>query len=267
MAVNKRVLNENGGGNMTGYSGQWKALYDERNLYLLVDVNKPTAHNQFYTYDVNGNNWWQGSDAIEVYFDGNNEKSSSYDSNDFQLVFIHNSDPKAGSGNPNMRNVVSMYSASTSDSYFVEIKIPWLNLKITPEERKVIGFDLAITISRGANSTGRVAQYATFSNHNQMFTNTSQFGNVTMKTCDRFITGFTPPTNENKTPSILSKKDRVEISGLKTGDKIAIYTILGIKKYALQATQETEIINSLDSGIYIVAIEGKKIAEKVMIIK
>lgn len=73
------------------------------------------------------------------------------------------------------------------------------------------------------------------------------------------------PDQSGKGISIVCYNDIVKVSGLKTGQVITVYTIFGAKIYSLTAAIETEYIDSLKAGLYIVAINETKIYKKVII--
>ena len=64
---------------------RWRAMHDNRFLYLLVQVkNEPF----FERHDDSADIWHD--DGIEIFFDVGNEGSSTYDSNDFQVLLRYN---------------------------------------------------------------------------------------------------------------------------------------------------------------------------------
>ncbi|MDR0829964.1 MAG: right-handed parallel beta-helix repeat-containing protein [Prevotellaceae bacterium] len=75
--------------------------------------------------------------------------------------------------------------------------------------------------------------------------------------------GFDDMENSGKT--VISCKNSIEIRGIEIGEAISVYNILGIKLFSQKAAQTPMIINNLQSGIYIVVIEGQNIAAKVVV--
>ncbi|TYP76771.1 endo-1,4-beta-xylanase [Paenibacillus methanolicus] len=115
-----------------GASGTAKALWDDQNLYVLVQV-KDTQLDK-----TNVNAWEQ--DSVEIFVDPNNAKTSSYQEDDGQYRV-------------NFDNETSFNPASIADgfvsavqksgtNYTVEVKIP-LN-SLSPADGKKLGFDVQI---------------------------------------------------------------------------------------------------------------------------
>ncbi|MDQ8735033.1 endo-1,4-beta-xylanase [Paenibacillus sp. LHD-38] len=115
-----------------GATGVAKALWDNQNLYVLVQVSDAQLNLS------NGNAWEQ--DSVEIFLDENNAKTSFYQDDDGQYRV-------------NFDNETSFNPASIADgfvsaikvsgtSYTVEVKIPFK--KITPGSDKKLGFDVQI---------------------------------------------------------------------------------------------------------------------------
>jgi uncharacterized protein with FMN-binding domain len=64
---------------------------------------------------------------------------------------------------------------------------------------------------------------------------------------------------------IIAYNDIIKISGVKIGDIISVYTPNGTLYFNTKATQETEYIYSLKTGLYIVSVPAQNIARKVLI--
>ncbi len=116
-------------------SGQYRALWDRDNLYLLVDVMDDTL--------INKPGEPFNSDSIEVFVDGDNSKSVEYDKDDFQFVFPW------GEATPieakhNATNGVAFAQAKTSTGYRVEIKLPFATLSSTAVADALIGLDVQV---------------------------------------------------------------------------------------------------------------------------
>jgi hypothetical protein len=160
----------------------WRAMYDNTHLYLLVDVNDQMKMND------SGESWWE-DDVVEIFIDGDNSKSSSYDNvNDFQLAFRYNDVViHKGSGNINTSNITFSQHNKTN-GYVVEVQIPWNNMGITPQNRKNIGLEIAV--DDDDNGGSRDAQVNAFSNSGNAYQNPSIFGSVPFTTCDEIITNI-----------------------------------------------------------------------------
>ncbi len=115
-----------------GATGTAKALWDDKNLYVLIQVSDAQL-------DKGSANAWE-QDSIEVFVDENNEKTSFYQADDSQFRV-------------NYENTTSFNPASIEEgfesavvvsgtNYTVEVRIPFRT--ITPASDTVIGFDVQI---------------------------------------------------------------------------------------------------------------------------
>jgi endo-1,4-beta-xylanase len=122
-----------------GPGGSARALWDEKNLYVLVTVTRaelnkanPSAHEQ---------------DSIEIFLDEGNHKSSYFQNDDGQYRINFDNEQ---SFNPS--NIARGFESRTfisGSSFTVISKIPFRT--ITPKEDSVLGFDLQIN---GASARG-----------------------------------------------------------------------------------------------------------------
>ncbi|UAY52782.1 putative Ig domain-containing protein [Ferruginibacter albus] len=167
------------------FAAQWRAMYDNTYLYVLVEVKDATLKAPPY-----GPNTWD-DDAVELYIDGNNEKSTSYDANDRQYGFNWGVTPSTTAmyGTANRTGIV--YAIPTvSGGYNLAVKIPWSTLSVTPSAGKQMGFDININDNDGGNADKtRQATNSWFSTSNQEFTNSSLFGTAPLTVCGT----VTPP--------------------------------------------------------------------------
>ncbi len=120
------------------FSAYYKVMYDQGNLYLLVDVTDDELNNdsmEFY-YD----------DNIEVFIDADNSKESEYGDNDYTYDF--NWDRTS----PNMEERGQLYQkddieyalVTSDDGYRLEIKFPWSTLGTKPFPGAKIGLDVHV---------------------------------------------------------------------------------------------------------------------------
>ena len=178
--INQVVL----GSRPADYTGKWRALYDNNNLYLLVEVNDATRMSD------SGPSWWE-DDVVEIFIDGNNSKGSTYDGiNDFQLGFRWN-DNTVHTGGNSVTNVagINFTMYATGSGYTAEIAIPWTTIGTTPALGKAIGLD--VQIDDDDNGSTRDAQTTTFATNTTAFQNPSVFGTVYMTSCSG--SGNQPP--------------------------------------------------------------------------
>lgn len=158
------------------YAGKWRALYDNSNLYLLVEVSDATRIND------SGGSWWE-DDVVEIFIDGNNSKGTSYDGlNDFQFGFRWN-DNTIHTGSNSVTNItgINFRMYASGSGYTAEIAIPWTTIGATPAIGKAIGID--VQIDDDDNGGTRDAQLTSFATNTTAFQNPSVFGTVYMTTC------------------------------------------------------------------------------------
>ncbi len=164
------------------FSGtQWRAMYDNNYLYVLVEVKDNNKFND------SGTSWWE-DDVVELFLDANNSKGNAYDgANDYQLAFRYNDAVvKAGSGNMNTSGI-GFAMTNKSDGYTLEARIPWSAIGATPAIGKAIGFE--VSVDDDDNGGTRDAQVSAFSTTGTAYQSPSVFGTVYETTCE----AATPP--------------------------------------------------------------------------
>lgn len=117
-------------------SSNYKIIWDNTSLYILVKVNDDTLSSDSPSY-IN-------DDAISIYIDGLNENNSSYDANDHNIglkygtnVIVHNGATYSGSG-------IIKSEIATAGGYQMEVKIDFSVLGITPSTLNPIGLDIHV---------------------------------------------------------------------------------------------------------------------------
>jgi fibronectin type 3 domain-containing protein len=163
--IDNALSGSTGGSDLTG---TWKALWDNTNLYYLVDVTDESLQND-------STNAWD-DDSVEVYIDADNSKGTSYDGvDDYQLVMRWNdSTLHLGTYSATNTSGITFAMASRSGGYRCEVRIPWSTLGETPSEGKLIGTDVHVNDDDdGDTRDGKIAWYATTDNS---WENPSLFG-------------------------------------------------------------------------------------------
>jgi hypothetical protein len=141
-----------------GISAETRLAWDAKNLYMRVDIVAPGAPMKADTLET----FWQ-RDAIELFLDLNNQKSQTYDQDDFQLFFIPKSasdetavggivprtirDDSVATGNVMIEPRFRVKAAPVSGGgYRLEAAIPWDALKpgFVGRPGQKIGCDLAL---------------------------------------------------------------------------------------------------------------------------
>ena len=123
--------------NAADLSGYGKLLWDNNYMYVLAEVTDDSKRND-------SENSYE-DDAVEFYFDINNNKTATYGANDVQYSFGWDDGTIVGSL-PSGRAVTGIeYSAvSTTNGYIIEGRIPWSTLQGSPASEQLIGIDFMI---------------------------------------------------------------------------------------------------------------------------
>lgn len=148
-----------------GASGIAKALWDDQNLYVLVQVSDAQL-------DKASANVWE-QDSVEIFVDQNNGKTSFYQDDDGQ--FRVNFDNES-TFNP--ERIAAGFASATKVSgtnYTVEVKIPLTS--ITPANARKLGFDVQINDAKDGARQSVAAWNDTTGNGYQ---DTSVYGVLTL---------------------------------------------------------------------------------------
>jgi fibronectin type 3 domain-containing protein len=146
------TLSNEGTGDPT-VEGTWSALWDNDNVYFLIEVIDDIAMNNGSS---DGSTPWYLHDCIEIFTDMNNKKNVEEVPNSdgqYQLRFIYGLDDEPIFENPDMFGGYSNASADNTagDGYVIEISMPWDTLidgmadPVTIAEGLTIGLDLKLT--------------------------------------------------------------------------------------------------------------------------
>jgi endo-1,4-beta-D-glucanase Y len=123
--------------NSADLSGNFKALWDDTYLYILADITDDVKISESTNaYD---------DDGVEVYIDINNDKATTYGTNDFQYTFGWNKGTTV-SVLPAGRSVAGItYTAvARTGGYIIEARIPWATIQGTPAAGQLVGIDFMI---------------------------------------------------------------------------------------------------------------------------
>ncbi|MEQ8472150.1 MAG: sugar-binding protein [Marinoscillum sp.] len=178
------ISNVTVGGMPGDFSGQWRAMYDNQSLYVLVEVSDNSLNND------SGSEWWN-DDVVNIFIDGNNSKGTSFDGvNDFQIGFRWN-DGTVHLGGNSVQNAsgITFNMFAVSGGYTLKAAIPWSTIGVSPSIGYTIGFDVAVDDDDGGGT--RDAQISSFATTEMGWSNPSLFGSVYMTTCEP-ITPTTP---------------------------------------------------------------------------
>ncbi len=157
------------------YLVRWDTTY----MYIGIDV----VDSAIYA-DSNPSYW--DDDAVEMFFDINNNHSTTYQADDLQFI-VGWSDPSqyflknlTGGYYSNGTSGVSFALTSTATGYSVEVAIPWSRLGTTPSGGNVYGFDLGVDGDQdGGNREVQMMWQGTANN----YLDTSAFGQLLLDNC------------------------------------------------------------------------------------
>ena len=123
----------------TDLSANYRAMWDEKNLYVLVKVTDDSLKN-----DSDSDLWYQ-DDCVEVFIDADNSKSVNYGDNDGQYHFDWDRTNPAMDRFQNGRmDGVEFAMVTTENGYRTEIKFPWSTLGVKPSAGMKIGLDVHV---------------------------------------------------------------------------------------------------------------------------
>lgn len=107
----------------------FRTMWDKEYFYLFAEILDNDS-------STNAKNDWE-KDSLEIYFDGNNSKGSSYDGNDVQWRWVYN-ESLAEPGPDGARHIWK----DTASGYNFELRIPKKSVPFKLSEGQVIGFEL-----------------------------------------------------------------------------------------------------------------------------
>ncbi|WP_019912469.1 endo-1,4-beta-xylanase [Paenibacillus sp. HW567] len=148
-----------------GASGVAKTLWDDQNLYVLIQVSDAQL-------DKTSKNVWE-QDSVEMFLDENNGKTTFYQADDGQ--FRINFDNEATFNPASMADGFQSATKVSGTNYTVEVKIPFK--KITAGNDKKIGFDVQINDAKDGARQSVAAWNDTTGNGYQ---DTSVYGVLTL---------------------------------------------------------------------------------------
>ncbi len=120
-------------------SAEYKTMWDENNLYLLVEVT-----DDILKHDTSPENWYE-SDSVEVYIDATDSKAAQYGQTDYQYGFNWDkTSPLMQEAKHGRTNGVQYALVTTDTGYRVEAKFPWSTLGAKPSPGAKIGLDVQV---------------------------------------------------------------------------------------------------------------------------
>jgi hypothetical protein len=120
-------------------SANYKAMWDKKNLYVLVNVTDDNLKN-----DSDSDLWYQ-DDCVEVFIDADNSKSNEYGENDAQYHFDWDrTNPTMDRFQRGRLSGIEFAMVTTGNGYRTEIKFPWSTLGTEPSAGTKIGLDVHV---------------------------------------------------------------------------------------------------------------------------
>lgn len=136
-------------------SAEWYGLWDDTNLYFLIDITDQTLD------ATSGTQVWQ-NDVIEVYFNMDNVKpggGNGHSGDNYQYTFFWDH-PGEQNGAYGDWTGVEWAQMQTAKGYRIEVKMPWTSLTtLTIEEGFDFGFDIAINDNDGNSNYDSVTYW------------------------------------------------------------------------------------------------------------
>jgi len=145
-----------------GATATVKSMWDTKNLYLLVQVSDNTP---------------SSNDGIEIFVDKNDNKSTSYETDD-----EHYTIKRDGTGSSD----ITKYVTSNADGYVAQLAIPIED--INPAVNDKIGFDIRINDDKGNGNIDAITVWNDYTNSQN--TNTSYFGDIVLSKSAQIATAI-----------------------------------------------------------------------------
>jgi endo-1,4-beta-D-glucanase Y len=241
--------------NSNDLSGTAKLLWDNTNVYLLAVVKDNEKYND-------SQNSYE-DDAVEFYFDINNDKETTYGANDVQYTFGWNDGTIVGvlpSGRSTTGIVYS--SVSTPDGYIIEASIPWSTLQGTPGKDQFIGIDFMI--NDDDNGGGRDKKVSWNASEDNAWQDPSLFGTAIL--AERVITSIGRDNQLYFEVYPNPAEDHLQVNGLNGNFEYSIMDYSG--RILQQGRSEGQVdISNLTPGLYglMVQTEGGSNVVKVVV--
>lgn len=228
--------------NDTDLSGTVKLLWDDANVYFYAEIKDDAKQND-------SDNSYE-DDAIEIYFDINNNKATTYGANDVQYSFGWNDGTVVGAL-PSGRSVagIEYMVVSTPNGYNVEGSIPWSTLQATPQEGQFLGIDFMI--NDDDNGTGRDGKLSWNAATDNAWENPSLFG-VAILEGEEMVTSV--KLDQDNEISVFPNPT----TSLVYLDKTYDWKLLNVYGALLESGNSNEIqLKEYTSGLYFVVINNQ----------
>ncbi|MCX6180595.1 MAG: Ig-like domain-containing protein, partial [Bacteroidetes bacterium] len=162
-------------------SGYFKFIWDNQYLYVLTEItdDKKMKDSQNFYED----------DAIEIYFDINNDKAKTYGSNDVQYTFRWNDNSIQSNPSGRSSSGINFSMVASMTGYIFEARIPWTTLSANAAVGEIIGFDLHVNDDDDGGS--RDGKMSWNSSSDNAWQDPSLFGTIALADISTSITDIT----------------------------------------------------------------------------
>jgi len=249
----------------------FRAAWNADGFYLFVSV----LDDSIYVEDpvTDANEW--GLDGVEVYFDGDNSKASSYDGvDDVQWRFVYGVDTCL----QGPANGFNFAWNETSDGYDFELGIPaatFEDTNITLEDNKVIGFEVQVADHDGAAAGGAGREGITkwWSESNDSYLHPSLFGTAILLESGAGIAEPEVASNIDLSVAPVITSSAIVSVNVPAGvdAKVSLYNITGQKVKDLAVEGGKASLNAADipNGVYLCVLKAgdEVVSKKVSVIK
>ncbi|WP_420460604.1 sugar-binding protein [Neolewinella sp.] len=243
------------------FSANWRALWDTSGLYFIVGVTDDTL--------INDSENWYDDDGVEIYIDARNEKATTYDNNDHQIVIrygqdtIYDTKNQLGAGS---RSAIRL----TEGGYTVEAYIPWTALGINPTAGTFIGLDVH-GIDDDAGEGGNDGKLAWFATIDESYKNPSLFGTALLG--DIISTGLRPSLQLGDwltvSPNPTGGTLRYNLGGFRTAT-LQVHDFHGrlLSNRTVSGTRGELELSALPNGVYLLTVrDGTEYARQRIVVQ
>lgn len=241
--------------NEADLSGNIRFLWDNTNIYFYAEITDDAKQND-------SDNSYE-DDAIEIYFDINNDKATTYGTNDVQYSFGWNDGTVVGSL-PSGRAItgIEYVAVSTTNGYVVEGSIPWTTLQGTPQVGQLIGIDFMI--NDDDNGTGRDGKLSWNAATDDAWQNPSLFGTAKLEG-QEIVTSLT--NNQSLEFSVFPNpaKNVIMVNGLASEFDYQIIDVAGKVVLVGKSTGSIQLDN-IEKGLYFLVVPNNTLTETIKII-
>jgi hypothetical protein len=223
-------------------------MWDNTNLYIgarILDAN----------LNSDSSDPWE-DDAVEVYIDANNNKLTTYDGLDNQII-----------KNYNKSTVFTKLAiaglqhgwAAVSGGYTIELAVPWSQLGIAaPAQGTTIGFDIGYDDDdNGGTRDGQAVWNGTINNYQ----NTSGFGSLVLNSGNSAREDVNTTADESGMVSYWPNEvtDRLHILTDGSFDRLVVIDAIGKQHLAESIVGKKEVtldVTGLGSGVHFIKMQG-----------